>query len=66
LLALRLATSEQSVAAGVALPFLTDDLFVNFDDRRAEAGVRVLVQVARSTQVLFFTHYPHLSRSQNP
>lgn len=59
-LALRLAALEQSVAAGVALPFLADDLFVNFDDRRAEAGFRVLAEVARSTQVLFFTHHPHL------
>jgi len=33
---------------------------VNFDDRRAEAGFRVLAEVARTTQVLFFTHHPHL------
>jgi len=59
-LALRLAALEQSVAAGVGLPFLADDLFVNFDDRRAEAGFRVLAEVARSTQVLFFTHHSHL------
>lgn len=59
-LALRLAALEQSVAAGVGLPFLADDLFVNFDDRRAEAGFRVLAEVARITQVLFFTHHPHL------
>jgi hypothetical protein len=39
-LALRLAALEQSVAAGVGLPFLADDIFVNFDDRRAEAGFR--------------------------
>lgn len=59
-LALRLAALEQSVAAGICLPFLADDLFVNFDDQRAEAGFRVLADVARSTQVLFFTHHPHL------
>jgi uncharacterized protein YhaN len=59
-LALRLAALEQSVAAGINLPFLADDLFVNFDDQRAEAGFRVLAEVARSTQVLFFTHHPHL------
>lgn len=59
-LALRLAALEQSVAAGVSLPFLADDLFVNFDDERAEAGFRVLTEVAKSTQVLFFTHHPHL------
>lgn len=59
-LALRLAALEQSVAVGVCLPFLADDLFVNFDDERAEAGFKVLAEVAKSTQVLFFTHHPHL------
>jgi len=48
------------VRSGIALPFLADDLFVNFDDERAEAGFRVLAKVARSTQILFFTHHPHL------
>jgi uncharacterized protein YhaN len=61
-LALRLAALEQSVAVGARLPFLADDLFVNFDDERAEAGFRVLAEVARSTQVLFFTHHPHLAQ----
>lgn len=60
-LALRLAGVEQSVSAGINLPFLADDLFVNFDDERAEAGFRVLADVAKSTQVLFFTHHPHLA-----
>lgn len=59
-LALRLAALEQSVTAGVSLPFLADDLFVNFDDQRAEAGFKVLAEVAKSSQVLFFTHHPHL------
>lgn len=60
-LALRLAALEQSVAAGVRLPFLADDLFVNFDDQRSEAGFQVLADLARTTQVLFFTHHPHLA-----
>jgi len=60
-LALRLAAVEQSISAGVRLPFLADDLFVNFDDERSEAGFRVLAELARSTQVLFFTHHPHLA-----
>ena len=60
-LALRLAALEQSVAAGIKLPFLADDLFVNFDDERSEAGFRVLAEVAKTTQVLFFTHHPHLA-----
>lgn len=59
-LALRLAAVEQAIAAGVNVPFLADDLFVNFDDDRSEAGLRVLAELARSTQVLFFTHHAHL------
>ena len=51
---------EQSVAAGVRLPFLADDLFVNFDEDRARAGLQALGELARSTQVLFFTHHSHL------
>lgn len=60
-LALRLAALEQSVASGVRLPFLADDLFVNFDNERARAGFVVLAELARSTQVLFFTHHAHLA-----
>lgn len=60
-LALRLAALEQSVAAGTRLPFLADDLFVNFDDQRSEAGFKVLAELASKTQVLFFTHHPHLA-----
>jgi uncharacterized protein YhaN len=60
-LALRLAALEQSVAAGVRLPFLADDLFINFDDDRARAGFEVLSELAKTTQVLFFTHHAHLA-----
>ena len=60
-LALRIAALEQSVDAGVRLPFLADDLFVNFDDDRSRAGFRVLADLSRSTQVLFFTHHEHLA-----
>lgn len=60
-LALRLAAVEQALAAGVRLPFLADDLFVNFDDARARAGLQVLAELARSTQVLMFTHHTHLA-----
>lgn len=60
-LSLRLAAVEQSVASGVRLPFLADDLFVNFDDDRSRAGFEVLAELARTTQVLFFTHHAHLA-----
>jgi uncharacterized protein YhaN len=59
-LALRLAAVEDVVDAGAKLPFLADDLFVNYDDERALAGFEVLAELAKSTQVLFFTHHRHL------
>jgi uncharacterized protein YhaN len=59
-LALRLAAIEQAAAAGAPAPLFVDDLFVNFDDARARAGLQVLGEFARSAQVLFFTHHDHL------
>lgn len=59
-LSLRLAALEDSVIGGVQLPFLADDLFINYDDDRANAGFKVLAEVAKTTQVLFFTHHRHL------
>jgi len=60
-LSLRLAAVEESVASGVRLPFLADDLFINYDDARSAAGFRVLARLAEQTQVLFFTHHEHLA-----
>lgn len=59
-LALRVAAVEDVVGQGTRLPFLADDLFINFDDARAAAGFRVLAELATRTQVLFFTHHEHL------
>ena len=59
-LALRLAAVEDAVASGAKLPFLVDDLFINYDDERAHVGFQVLAELAKSTQVLFFTHHRHL------
>jgi uncharacterized protein YhaN len=59
-LALRVAAVEDSLDHGTPLPFVADDLFINFDDDRAAAGFKVLGELARKTQVLFFTHHQHL------
>lgn len=59
-LALRVAAIEDYLERAVALPFVADDLFVNFDNERAAAGFRVLADLAQKTQVLFFTHHQHL------
>ena len=59
-LALRLAAVEDYLVRAVALPFVADDLFINFDPERSAAGFEVLGQLAEQTQVLFYTHHPHL------
>ena len=59
-LALRIAAVEDYLARAVALPFVADDLFINFDQERSAAGFEVLGQLAERTQVLFYTHHPHL------
>lgn len=59
-LALRAASIEDYLERADALPFVADDLFINFDDERAAAGFKLLGQLAEKTQVLFFTHHRHL------
>ena len=59
-LALRIAAVEDYLARATALPFVADDLFINFDPERSAAGFEVLGQLAERTQVLFYTHHPHL------
>jgi len=59
-LALRLAAIEEYVQKSNPLPFVADDLFINYDDSRAAAGFKCLADLAQKTQVLFFTHHEHL------
>ena len=59
-LALRIASIEDCLDRANALPFVADDLFVNFDNDRARSGFEVLQELSTKTQVLFFTHHLHL------
>jgi uncharacterized protein YhaN len=56
-LALRLATLEQYLSNHEPLPFIVDDILIQFDDQRAEAALQVLAELSAKTQVLFFTHH---------
>ena len=44
----------------IVVPFIADDLFINYDDQRSAAGFKALADMAEKTQVLFFTHHEHL------
>ncbi|MCY3886023.1 MAG: AAA family ATPase [Gammaproteobacteria bacterium] len=60
-LAMRLASIEEHLrGTKTSLPFVADDLLINFDDERATAGLRVLLELSHHCQVLFFTHHQHL------
>jgi uncharacterized protein YhaN len=59
-LALRLAALELQIDQGVSMPLIADDLFINFDDRRTAAGLKVLGDLSRNMQVVFLTHHDHL------
>lgn len=59
-LSLRLASLQRYLEQHEPLPFILDDLLVNFDDIRAAETLKVLAEFASKTQVLFFTHHRSL------
>jgi uncharacterized protein YhaN len=59
-LALRLAAIEHHVETVAPCPVIFDDLLINSDDSRASAALQVIADLARKTQVLFFTHHTRL------
>ena len=59
-LALRMAALELHLGQAQSLPFVADDLFVNYDDARAKAGLEELKVLSASAQVLFLSHHDHL------
>lgn len=60
-LALRLAALEGEAEFTEPLPFIADDLLVNFDNQRALAAMHVLAEFSRTTQVILFTHHDHIA-----
>lgn len=59
-LSLRLASLEKHMEENGPMPFIIDDILVNFDDIRAEATLRVLAGLSAKTQIIFFTHHAHI------
>ncbi len=59
-LALRLASLQLYLDVNEPIPFIVDDIMVNFDDDRATATLSILQEIAKRTQIIFFTHHPHI------
>ena len=59
-LSLRLASLGLYLDREEPLPFIVDDILVNFDDQRSLATLRVLAEFSKRTQVIMFTHHQHI------
>ena len=56
-LALRLATLEWRTASSEPMPFIVDDILINFDDQRSRATIKALSELGEKSQVILFTHH---------
>ena len=61
-LALRLATIEWRLQSHPPMPFIADDLLINFDDDRSRATLGSLARLAEQNQVILFTHHREIVR----
>jgi len=57
ILALRLASLEKYIESAESMPFIVDDVLVDFDDARSQAALNALSELAEKTQVILFTHH---------
>ncbi len=58
--ALRVAAVGQYASVTEPLPFIADDLLVNFDEERSSAAIDVLIDLGTSAQPILFTHHEHV------
>jgi len=59
-LALRLATLEWRLDANEPMPFIVDDILINFDDERSKATLKALADLSKKNQVILFTHHTQI------
>lgn len=60
-LALRLAGLQHRNISGRSMPFIVDDILINFDDARGAATLQVLAGQGRSSQLILFTHHERVA-----
>ena len=59
-LSLRLATLEWRIKTSEPMPFIVDDILINFDDDRSRATLKTLARFSKKNQVILFTHHRQL------
>lgn len=68
-LAMRIAAVRLQARNSEPVPLILDDVLINFSDNRSRKALRALSDLARHTQVLYFTHHAHvvdLAREEVP
>jgi uncharacterized protein YhaN len=56
-LALRLAALKWRLENNEPIPFIIDDILINFDDERSKAALKTLSDLSKINQVILFTHH---------
>ena len=64
-LALRLASLEKYMETAEPMPFIVDDVLVDFDDDRSQAALNALAELAEKTQIILFTHHSQVVEQAN-
>ncbi len=59
-LALRLATLEWRLQSSEPVPFIVDDILINFDDDRSRATIKAMAELAEKNQIILFTHHQRI------
>jgi uncharacterized protein YhaN len=60
-LALRLASLQLRSQSTEAMPFIVDDILINFDEERANATLGVFAGMADRNQIIMFTHQAQIA-----
>ncbi len=60
-LALRLASLELRSMTTEPMPFIVDDILINFDEDRSHATLDVFAAMAERTQIIMFTHQARIA-----
>jgi uncharacterized protein YhaN len=60
-LALRLASLSWRARSTEPMPFIVDDILINFDEMRSQATLKALAGMVDRTQVVLFTHQAHIA-----
>ena len=62
-LALRLASLEHRLKSSEPMPFIVDDILVNFDEERTRAALQTMARLGEKNQVLLFSHHRQVAEA---